>query len=177
MEPDEYFPRHYRDDVRVFWGSMVHPHHGPWWMLCGRTLERLFRSGQREKYADPEQFLCALWLLNLTHQGIRTYFPDVYQQWILFSESFPDLRGCHFAHGGVRTPGSLLVFARDPSYIRAKPLELDERRVRAFLYFFFNRYLGQLTPQDHSGIREFSPAELLGRLRDDPDCPEVSRYA
>lgn len=176
MEPNEYFPGSYRDDVRAFAKTNV-PAHGPFWMLCGRTLGRLFDPGQPEKYVDPEGFVCMLWLLNLAHQGIYTYFPQVYWQWMSFSESFPDLRGCPFYHGNLLTPGSLLRFARDPGYIpHAKPLELDEKRVRAFFNFFFNDYLSGLNGQYPPGVRRFSPTELLAHLRNDPSCTEVSCY-
>lgn len=179
MTPEEYFPELYRQDVEVFWRGMEHPSRGPWWMLCGRTLERLLGPGEREKYIDPELFLYALWLLSLTQQNIRMYSSgDCYEQWILLSESFPDLRGCHYAHGNVNSPDSLLQFARDPSYIpRAKPLMLDEARARAFVHFFFHQYLGQLMQPDPDSGRAFSPAEMLERLRNDPGCPELARYA
>ena len=176
MKPEEYFPRHYSEDIRVFaiWDV---PPHGPFGVLCGWTLGRLFESGQPEKYADPEGFLCMLWLLNLAHQGIYTYFPIAYRRWLFFSEPFPNLRACVSFHGGLSTPGSLLLFARSPDYIPgAKPLELDDRRVRAFYQFFFDQYVGKFAQDACEGI-PFSLAELLTKLRNDPHCPEVSRYA
>jgi len=177
MRPDEYFPSHYRDDLRLFSAIDV-PRHGPFGILCGMTLGRLFEPGQPEKYADPEGFLCMLWLLNLAHQGIYTYFPSDYQRWLTVCEPFPDLRGCSSCHGGVCTPDALLRFARDPSYITlARPFELHDVKVREFFQFFFTKYLGVIVQDDGAAVNGFSAPELLERLCSDLASPEVSRYA
>lgn len=173
MKPDEYFLSFYRADVRVFAKEDV-PFHGPFWMLCGRTLGRLFEPGQPEKYADPEGFLCMLWLLNLAHQGIYTYFPSSYWCWRAFCEPFPDLRACAYYHGGIFTPGHLLSFAKDPSYVpRARSFDLEDNKVRAYFYYFFDEYLGRLAHLDPTG---FSPSGLLDKLRNDPASTEVLHY-
>ena len=176
MEPHEYFPRHYRNDVHLFAETDVPPH-GPFGLLCGWTLERLFAPGQPEKYADPEGFLCMLWLLNLAHQGMYTYFFNAYRRWLEFCEPFPDLRACPSHHGGLFTPGHLLRYAL---VYRSMPgaitLELHEKRVHAFFNFFFNQYLGTLSQQGPYRTLRFSPMDLLAKLRADPDCAEVSRF-
>lgn len=179
MTPEEYFPELYRHDVEIFWRGSEHPSRGPWGLLCGRTLSWLLGPGEREKYIDPEYFLYALWLLNLSYQKILSYTSgDRHWKWLSFGESFPDLCGCHFAHGNVTTPDSLLRFARDPSYIpRAKPLELHEARARAFVHFFFHQYLSRFKLPNPDGGQGFSSAEMLERLRNDPGCPELARYA
>lgn len=145
-------------------------------MLCGMTLGRLFQPGAPNKYADPAGFLCVLYELNLMHQGVYTYFPDDHHRWVSLSEPFPDLRGCPSHHGGVATPGSLLRFAEDPSYIPgAESILLQLERVQDFTHLLFQVYLPTL--EQIADFAALSSSRLLTRLRADPDASEFSRYA
>lgn len=175
MHPAEYFPKSYRSDLRVFTKGAT-PDHGPYWMLCGVTLGRLFEQGQPEKYADPVAFLCVLYELNLIHQGIYKYFRGDYLRWLEVSEPFPDLRGCPSHHGGIFAPDSLIRFAKNPSYIsRSESLDLRDEQLREFTCFFFGVYLRDL--YDPVPFSRFTPSLLIGRLRADTSCAEFSRHA
>lgn len=175
MAPSEYFPAQYRADLSIFAEGEV-PDQGPFWMLCGMTLGRLFEPGRPERYFDSCAFLCVVYGLNLMHQGVYTYFPDDHQRWVSLVEPFPDLRGCPTHHGSVSTPGSLLRFADDPSYIPgAKPIFLNPERVCDFTRILFRVYLPRLS--EHAGFVGLTPSRLFEKLRADPDCREFSRYA
>ena len=175
MSPAEYFPDHYRIDLHVSTKGTV-PDHGPYWMLCGMTLGRLFEQGQPEKYTDPVAFLYTLYELNLIHQGIYKYFRGDYLHWLDVCEPFPDLRGCPSHHGGIFTPDSLIHFAKDPSCVpRAKPLDLQDEIGREFARFFLGTYLKNLC--ELAPFSRFTPSELVEHLRTDTSCAEFSRYA
>ncbi len=174
MQSNIYFPERYRADLRIFSNCEV-PKHGPFWMLCGWTLGGLLEPGCVERYASPEGFLCSIYHLNLLHQGIYTYFREDYAKWIALCESFPDLRGCHSYHGGVRSPASLINFAKRPSYIPgAKPLSLTDELLMEFNDYFFHQYLRALCQQEK--FIHLSSDGLAARLREDPACREFANY-
>lgn len=175
MHPAEYFPKSYRSDLQVFTKGAI-PDHGPYWMLCGMTLGRLFEQGQPERYADPVAFLYVLYELNLIHQGIYKYFRGDYPRWLEVSDPFPDLRGCPSHHGGVFTPDSLIRFAKDPSYVpRAKSLDFQDEQGQEFTCFFFGTYLRNLC--ESAPFSRFMSSELVELLKADPHCVKFSKYA
>ena len=176
MNAVEYFPDHYRADLRVFAEGNI-PDHGPFWMLCGWTLGRLFEPGNVDKYCDPAGFLCALYELNLLNQGVHSYFPEDHALWLANSEPFPDIRGCSHGHGGfTHAPASILRFSENPRYIPgAQPIPISQERLREFTAFFVRTYLPAVCK--HSPFRALSPLPLIEQLVSDGDCPEFSRYA
>ena len=174
MNPSSYFPEHYRADLRVFAGNTV-PAHGSFGVLCGMTLGNVFEPGRREQYVGPEDFLCALYYLNVLSQGIYTYFPMDHAAWLANSESFPDVRACNHHHGGVSKPGDILRFARHPEYVTgAQALDLPVQLLCSYRDFFMQTYIPDRCTRGL--FTELNARALLERLRQDADCPEWSTW-
>jgi hypothetical protein len=176
MNAVKYFPDRYRADLQFFAEGDI-PHHGPFWMLCGMTLGRVFEPGNIDKYTDPACFLCVLYELNLLNQGIYTYFPEDHPLWIATCEPFPDIRGCSYGHGGfTHAPASILRFSDDPRYIPgARPIPISHQKLCEFTDFFVRNYLPVVCEQ--SPFRALTSLALVERLVSDGDCPEFSQYA
>lgn len=188
MPPSEYFPSHYLIDFDLFTDNAKSSvSHGKA-AACGMTLGRLFESGWRARFISPEDFLCCQYELNLLHQGIYTYFRDVYPHWVIQSHYFAHTRECKSGHGGFTSkPNSILHFARDPSYVpNAQPIELTGNRIREYTHFFFFDYLPAVFRGTYLPLRLCSysigrsqpirPEELLQILKNDPDCREIAEY-
>lgn len=177
MKAADYFPRHYRADLQVFAEAEV-PEHGPFWMLCGLTLGRVFEPGRLESYVDAARFLCTVYELNLLNQGIHRYFPDHHFRWLAVCEAFPDIRGCSYGHGGfTHAPSSIIRFSHDPSYIPgSRPIPISGELLREFTDFFFREYLSALCDRS-TNFGMLTTGALVERLLRDTDCPEFSTYA
>ena len=174
MDAFSYFPVHYRSDLLVFAEQDI-PSSGPFWMLCGMTLGRVFEPGRPERYADPSGFLSVLYYLNLISQGVHTYFRADHGQWLALSEPFADVRGCPSHHGGVSKPGSIIHFAKSPDYVSgAEPICLEDELLRGYAMLFFQSYIPGVCAKAHFAALESKA--LAQHLLRDPGCPEFAVY-
>jgi hypothetical protein len=175
MNAAEYFPHHYRADLRFFSQSEV-PRNGSFSVLCGWTLVHVFLPENTEKYADPASFLCVLYELNLLNQAIYTYFPADHGRWLRSCEPFPDTRNCGWGHGGMsHDPGSILRFSENPFGIAdARPLSISNEKLNEYTNYFFGEVLR--SECERMTFWTLRPETLIERLMSDNDCPEFSKY-
>lgn len=157
---------HYRSDLAVFCEAVeAPPESGPFYTLCGLTMENLFRK--HERFADPVGFMCVQYVLNLLDQGIHTCFPEFKDEWRHESPPFLDLRACHSGHGGFsRSPGSIVWFVRNRWELPEAATINWDQCIGLYLQFFFEQYLPEVLP----GL---DVARLLKELIGDPDCFEL----
>jgi hypothetical protein len=176
--PHDYFPLAYCEDLKAFSGASKVPSHGPFGLLCGRTMGALFEPANRDKYRSATGFLCTLYCLNLLHQGIYTHFPSAFNVWAIRVAPFVDARGCTHAHGGWNgLPNAILAFAQDPSYIpSAVPVHIENSDLSQYLSYFLFEYLPTVLPS-YESMHLVDPTELLSRLRGDDDCAEIRQIA
>lgn len=172
--PLNYIAQDYRHDLSVFYQGDEVPKHGPFWMLCGRSMGNLFEPQNRIQFNSPSDFLCCLYELNLIDQGIFNYYPALHIDWRMSCLPFIDSRGCNYGHGGFTSnPNSILRFAQDPSYIpRAQPVAISSDQLKSYTGFFFFDYLPGILDS-----HKLDPEELLAQLKDDPSCPEIRDFA
>lgn len=164
--PLVYTVRSYRIDLAVFCETAgAPPESGPFYCLCGWTMENLLKN--HERFADPVGFMCVQYALNLLDQGIYCHFPRLIGDWRRASPPFLDLRACHAGHGGLSgRPQSILWFVRERWTLPdAESVDWD-RCVFSYLRFFLDQYLPAALP-------ELPVAQLLQALVADPDCSEL----
>lgn len=169
-----YLHKDYLQDLSVFCQGKEIPQYGPFWMLCGMTMGKLFEPENRTNFNSPANFICYLYGLNLIDQGVHYYYPSLLADWRLSSLPFLDSRGCNQGHGGwAGKPNSILHFAKDPSYIsRAQPIDIPNELLKSYIKYFLFSYLSSIFDK-----RTLNPEELLARLRSDPDCEEVRVFS
>jgi hypothetical protein len=113
VKPDQYFPKIYLKELRLFWGHRQLQDNGPQWVLCGMTMSEIFDPQKRKMYEYLEDFFSTLYCLNLINQGIHCYYCADFLTWCDKSVPFPDCL-CSSYHGGVSTPQSIIQFIGAP---------------------------------------------------------------
>lgn len=163
MNPSDYFPDKYLEDLKIFSGETVHGT-GPRYMLCGRTFEKILGYGYRRQYQSLEGFISTTYCLNLINQGIHAYFNKDFYSWCENSVPFPDCQSCSHFHGGISRPFSIIRYSENPHV--GKPVYIDRIKLKNYLNYFFNNYLKNL-----NCFIETTPSKLGNVLFYDKDCP------
>jgi len=176
MQPQEYFPKHYRKDLDTFcsWEEKEIPNCGPFHQLCGWTVGALFDPAQHIKFASPSDFICCTFMMNVLNQSLHSMHNDFYYEWCTNSEPFIDSSGCRSGHGGFTSaPNSVLRFANNPSYIPdAVPIEISDIQLLSYIRFFIYEYLKLTINPNFYFIANFE--SYLNKLKVDVDYSELN---
>ena len=163
MEPEKYFPDKYYDDLTSFvMASKTKSFDLCPLMLGEQLLGEQLKDGGYGKYASVVDFFACQYCLNLISQGIHSYTPEFYLEWLDKGSDYLNVQGCH-AHSfgnGVSRPIDLLI------YLQKFDVNVEELKVYEYLNFFLYDVLTITLP-------DFNVTDLVDRLMEDTDCAEI----
>jgi len=163
MEPENYFPEIYLDDLIYFIKTSSNKSLDLCPLLLGeQLLGQQLRNGGYAKYVSIEDFFTCHYCMNLISQGIHSYSPEFYIEWREKIVDYLNIQGCHahsFGNGGSR-PIDLVNF------LHKFDVEIDELQIGNYIHHFLYEVLQPLIP-------EFPVADLVENLMLDPDCEEI----